>query len=607
LVTRYDKVVIFAYLAFVLGIGLVFRRLSKSTSDYFRAGGAMPWWITGVSAWIAGFSAWTFVGAAAKVYESGPLILGVYYPAVAALLVVYYYTGRRFRRMRVVTWMEGVRGRYGPATEQFYTWLKVPLTLLLSGVALNAIGVFMSSVFGTGMSPTLVVLGTVVTIVALVGGAWAVLASDFVQSLLIMTITVVVAVLALQLPGVGGVGGLVRRLPAAHFHPSVLERPWVIVLWVVAQSWFKFADNNGIESASMYLMAKSDRDARRMVLIPIVGTLVGPLIWFVPSLVATVTHPNLAAEFPSLTQPHEAAFVAVARDVMPVGMVGLLMCTMFGATLTSMDASLNKNVGVFVRSFYGPILAPRATDRHLLLVSKGSTLAFGAIVVCTAVFVNRVRTVNLFDLTNLLAATLLMPLSLPLVFGLFVRRTPDWIAGTTVAVGFVVTAAANRWFDAAALARALRWSTPASAHDAVDLKLVVVALTSGAAASAWYFAVAAVHRRRGTPPSPRLAAFLRNLDAPVDAVAEGLNDQDATIYTLMGRLCLTFGTFVLTLAAFVPNRPAGRLAFVFCGGAIFVAGYVLARQGKVLTGVAAAAAATVPVDAEMGELRAGLK
>ena len=191
MVTNYDKFVICAYLLFVLGVGVAFRRLSKSTSDYFRAGGAMPWWITGVSAWIAGFSAWTFVGAAAKVYETGTLVLCVYYPMVAALVVVYFYTGKRYRRMRVVTWMEGVRGRYGPGTEQFYTWLKVPLALLLGGVALNAIGVFMSSVFGARMTPTLIVLGGIVTVVALVGGAWAVLASDFVQSFLIMTITVV--------------------------------------------------------------------------------------------------------------------------------------------------------------------------------------------------------------------------------------------------------------------------------------------------------------------------------------------------------------------------------------------------------------------------------
>ena len=215
-VTGYDKGIICFYFVFLIVIGLLFRRLSKNTSDYFRGGGAMPWWITGTSAWIAAFSAWTFVGAAAKVYETGTLVLWAYYPTVVAMGVVLIYTSVRFRRMRVITWMEGVRGRYGPETEQFYTWVKLPLTLLLSGVALNAIGVFMAVVFGLQMEYVLVLLGVVVTIVALVGGSFAVLASDFVQMFLVMTITIVTAILTLAQPRIGGLSGLVHQVPSAH-------------------------------------------------------------------------------------------------------------------------------------------------------------------------------------------------------------------------------------------------------------------------------------------------------------------------------------------------------------------------------------------------------
>src|SRR5882762_4293683 len=131
MITAYDDFIVSFYFVFILGIGLLFRRRSKNTSDYFRAGGAMPWWITGASAWIAGFSAWTFTGAAGKVYETGTLVLCLYYANIIGLAVIFAYTCVRFRRMRVVTWMEAVRQRYGPATEQFYTWLKLPLTLFL--------------------------------------------------------------------------------------------------------------------------------------------------------------------------------------------------------------------------------------------------------------------------------------------------------------------------------------------------------------------------------------------------------------------------------------------------------------------------------------------
>lgn len=48
-VTEYDKGIIALYFVFLIAIGLQFRRLSKDTSDCFRCGGAMQWWITGTS------------------------------------------------------------------------------------------------------------------------------------------------------------------------------------------------------------------------------------------------------------------------------------------------------------------------------------------------------------------------------------------------------------------------------------------------------------------------------------------------------------------------------------------------------------------------------
>jgi len=105
----------------------------------------------GTSAWIAGFSAWTFTGAAGRVYETGLIVLCLYYSNLIGLLIVFFFTCQRFGAMRVVTWMEAVRMRFGAASEQFYTWVKVPLVLFFGGVGLNAIGVFMSAVFDAPM------------------------------------------------------------------------------------------------------------------------------------------------------------------------------------------------------------------------------------------------------------------------------------------------------------------------------------------------------------------------------------------------------------------------------------------------------------------------
>lgn len=333
----------------------------------------------------------------------------------------------------------------------------------------------------------------------------------------------------------------------------------------------------------MYLMAKNDRNARRMVLIPLIGTIIGPMIWFIPSMAATITHPNLAAEYPNLPQPHEAAFVAVAHDVMPVGLMGLLVCAMLGATLTSMDAGLNKNVGVFVRSFYCPIISPRAGEKHLLWVGKVSTLIFGVVVIAIALEVNKLRTVGLFQLTNLLAATLLMPMALPLLYGLFLKRTPSWAAWSTALVGFIVAYICNYHINLNHLAEHLGLHTPLRNGETDDFKLGVVTISTVCVGTIWYLGTSLFFPLTSTEEKDRLQRFFTRLATPIDSRAEGILDMDEIIYRTMGLLCLVFGTFVLSLAIIVPNAVIGRLCFVFCGGSIFTMGGVLFLRSRVLS------------------------
>ena len=578
MITSYDYIIIAFYLVFMLAIGLVFRKMSKNTSDYFRAGGAMPWWLTGASAWVFSFTAWTFTGAAGKVYESGLLVLCVFYSTIFGLVIAIAVTCLRFRRMRVITWMEAVRVRYGPFNEQFYTWVKLPLLLLFAGVSLNAIGVFMSAVFKIEMDSMLIILGVVVTVVAFTGGSWAVLASDFVQAFLIITITICTAVMTLAHEKIGGLGGLLQKVPSAHLHWSELARPELIFIWVIATLWLKFSDENNMERATMYLMTRSDKDARKMVLIPLFGTLLGPLIWFIPSMAATILHPNLAADYPNLKQPHEAAFLSVAMDVMPQGLLGLLLSAMLGATVTSMDAGLNKNVGIAIRSLYKPVFKPNASEKHLLLAGKICTLIFGAIIILIALKVNELRATNLFDFVNQLASYLLMPLALPLVYGLFYKRTPGWSAWSTGLVAGAASWLLGTYVTPELFQQWMGWTTPLNGDEKTYLKLAITTIGGTVfIGSAWYFFTSLFYKSVSVAEQERVEKFFENLRTPVEEKnTEGVQ---TSIYKLLGALCLVYGGFILLLMA-IPNRFNGRLAFLFCGGVMFAVGWTLFHVGK---------------------------
>ncbi|HUB27065.1 MAG TPA: hypothetical protein VL992_16690 [Tepidisphaeraceae bacterium] len=580
MITDYDYFIIAFYFLFILGIGVLFRRLSKNTSDYFRCGGAMPWWITGTSAWIAQFSAWTFTGAAAETYETGFLVLCLYYSNVIGVALLFAYLSVRYRRMRVVTWMEGVRGRYGPFTEKFYTVLKIPLVLLTSGVTLNAVGVFMTAVFHINTNEILVVLGTVVTLVSFAGGAWAVLASDFVQMLLVVSISALAAFLCLRQPHVGGLVHLLRSLPPSDYHWTMLEREPVLLVWMAVMLWFGLSAQNNMEYSTMFLMAKSDRDARRTAVIPLLGSLVGPLIFLLPPLVATITHPNLAAEYPGLKQPHEAAFVAVCLDVLPTGLIGVLISAMLGATLTNMDAAVNKGVGVFVRSFYKPIFERDCPEKKLLKIGKFCTLCFGAIIVYIAVQVNNFRTISLFDLTNDIAALLLGPLMIPLILAFFVKRTPAWSAWSSALVGFAISAAATRWLEPDLIQRFFGWP-PLSLHEARDLKFGLTTFSIVSVETIWFLCTGFFYERSSAAHKSRVEHFFANLRTPVDPIKEGVADYDQIIYRLVGGLCLVYGGFVLLLTL-IPNSLGGRACILFCGASIASMGGALTWRAHLL-------------------------
>ena len=575
MINRYDYLNIAFYFAFVLAVGLFFARRSKNTSDYFRGGGALPWWVTGAGAWMSAFSAWTFTGAAGKIFQTGPYVLLLYYSNVTALLLILFFTCYRFRRLRVVTPFEAVRLRFGPGMQQFYTWIRLPISVIFACMMLNAVGIFMSAVFGVDLTLTLVVLGSLVTFVSLLGGSFAVAASDFVQMLIVVSVTVVIAVLALAHPAIGGVSGLIAKVPPVHFAWGEIARPEFIALWFLALTLNNIFAQNSLsdERATKYMMARSDRHARLMLIIPIVGTLATPLIWIVPPMVASVLHPDIAALFPNLRYPQEAAFLLTAHDVLPQGMLGLLVCGIFAATLTHSDAILNQGAGMLIRNFYLPVVNPNCSEKKLLVLSKLATLGFGCAVVGLAVVVGKYRSLGLFDLLNQLGIALLLPLAIPACLGMFFKRTPWWSAWTTVLIGFAVSYVMTFTLRPAAAAWIPGLGGPLKPEEAIAFVNIATVFVGLAVPIAWFFFTSLFYERSTVNYKATVEEFFGRLRTPLSDVGHDL-PENRSFPRAIGRLCLGYGAFV-TLFAAIPNSPRGRLCFVACGGFMLIIGGLL--------------------------------
>jgi SSS family solute:Na+ symporter len=561
----------------MLGMGWLAARFIKNTSDYFRGGGQMMWWLVGSSAFMTQFSAWTFTGAASKAYSEGWPILVIFIGNAVGFFFNYIYFAARSRQMRVITAIEGVRIRFGPGNEQVFTWIQIPLQILYAGIWLNGLCVFLSAAFGFDLTTTILVTGAVVVVVTIAGGSWAAVAGDFIQVLILMPVTIFAAFLALR--EVGGLGAFVDKLPAGHLDVSAAFDSPIMLLWIGAILVKQFISTNNLLDSSRYLCVKDSSHARRAALLGCALFVIGPVVWFIPPMVARIVHPDIAAIFPGLKTPSEGAFLAICVTTMPAGMIGLLLSGIFAATMSSMDSGLNRNAGIFVKSFYQAVIRPGATDRELVFTGKVTTTLMGVMVILAGLYFSQLEHLGLFDLMLQFGTLVAVPYTLPLVLCLFIKRTPPWAGWSTVFLCFLVSLLTTRHLDAAWLQRTFDLSQPLSRTDASYWTVVAGLVMNVGVGTLWFLSTRFFWNASSPAYRARVEQFFIQMRTPIDFQREIGESSDRQQGSVLGLLCLCYGSFI-SLLALIPNPLVGRLGFVFCGGIVVLIGLALRRAGK---------------------------
>jgi Na+/proline symporter len=302
--------------------------------------------------------------------------------------------------------------------------------------------------------------------------------------------------------------------------------------------------------------------------------LLGPLVWFLPPMAASIAHPDLAAQFPKLANPTEAAYVAMCYATMPAGMIGLLVSGIFAATMSSMDSGLNRNAGFLVRNFYVVAIRPRAAESELLTVGKLATLLLGGLVILAALTFSSWKNVGLFDLMLRFGSLVALPYTVPLIWGIVVKRAPSWAGWSTVLVGFATSLLGNRYLTPVWIQQVMGWSEPLTRREQSDWVLLLGVLLNFAVCTAWFFASCLFARWRSAQECERVETFFRRVSTPVDFAREEGAESDALQGRVLGRLCLAYGAFV-ALLTLIPNPLKGRLSILFCAACLLGIGALL--------------------------------
>jgi SSS family transporter len=553
-----DFTIILVYLGIMLGVGAFFRRFNRDSDDYFRSGSQGTWWLVGMSLFMGAFSAWTFTGAAGLAYDAGYSVVSIYLANALGLLINFAFLAAWLRQLRATTTPEVIEKRFNESTRQFYAWVNVVLQLLYTALFLYGLAIFAAAVYGFDVNTTIVVLGVIVMVYCTVGGTWGIMATDFLQGLILLPVTLVLAGLCLH--AVGGLEGLFSGIEAkglqeryalikepGQFSSAQYTMPWLLAMLLKNVSGYL-----SLNSAVRFFSVKDGREAKKAALLASVLMILGSFVWFIPPVAARILFPE-AVEAMALSKPAEAAYAVASLKLLPAGLTGLMVVAMFAATMSSMDSGINRNAAILIRDIYPRLCVrcgwtPLSAQKQLVL-SQVLSLVLGVAVIVLSIYFAASEGKGIFEHMLTLGALLTLPMAIPMVLGLFIKRVPAWAAIASAATTF----AAN------AVIALAGWKLNFQQQVFINAGVGVVVFLS--CMPAWKNTTVAYRAK--------VDEFFRLMHTPVDFEREVGASSDLRQARVVGGFALAIGLAMFALLL-LPNPASGR--WLIAGVAAFTAG-----------------------------------
>ena len=576
-ISNIEYLVIIGYLILIAVVGIVFKKFSSDTDDYFKSGCKGSWWLVGSSAFMSAFSAWTFTGAAGVAYESGFSVMIIFLGNAFGFFLNFLFLGPWLRQMRVTTFPEAISKRFGEKTRMFYALYEVPIRILYSAMALYGLGIFCSAVFGYNIFHVILACGVIVLFYSATGGRWAVMATDFLQGLILIPLTIIIAWLCIN--KLGGIGSMFEQIEAQGLsedfqmiNSAVLFGGAYTWGWASAMVTKGFLVFNSMYAGPRYFSVKDTREARKAALLASALFLLGGLIWFLPPITARLLFSEDVMAL-GISKPAEAAYAIASIKLLPTGLIGLIVVAILTASMSTMDTGLNTNVAIIIKDIY-PKLARRLKwkpkqESELLKYGRLYTWVMGVFILLLALYMAQAKGKGIFEIMLDVGALLMSPIQIPLMWGLFIRRTPPWAA--LLSISFSLTVSLIAFLNVPL--STFGFSDDATWTFQVKFFSVITAGTLGFLLSV-PFAPA-----KDSAYQARVDRFIVTIKTPIDFQTEVGEANDAAQLKVIGAFGLVIASFI-ALMLFVPNSLDGRLVIAALASIIGSLSALMVRIGK---------------------------
>jgi SSS family solute:Na+ symporter len=392
------------------------KRAGQSTSEFFTSGRAAPWWLVGVSMVATTFSTDTPNLITNMVRERGVAENWLWWSFLLTGMLTVFFYARLWRRSGVLTDLEFYEIRYSGNAATFLRGFRaVYLGLFFNCVIIATVNLAAAKianvVLGWPMGRTLAVCGVMTIFFASVSGLWGVLVTDSLQFMITMSGTFAVTWFALKQPAVGGMSGLLTRIPARTLALlpdfgdwsvalAVFVIPLTVQWWSV---WYPGAEpGGGSYIAQRMLASRSEKDAvTGTLLFNVMHYALRPWPWILTALASTLVFPTLhdiSVAFPYVNQSligNDLAYPAMMR-FLPAGFLGLVVAGTLAAYRSTVETHLNWGTSYLVHDLYRRFLRRGESEKHYVLVGRLTT---AGLMVCAALLTYALGTAKeAFDL-----------------------------------------------------------------------------------------------------------------------------------------------------------------------------------------------------------------
>jgi SSS family solute:Na+ symporter len=398
--TTLDVVIAVLALAISLLPAVFFaRRAGKGTTEFFASGRSAPWWLIGTSMVATTFSTDTPNLVTNFVRTHGVAENWAWWAFLLTGMATVFFYARLWRRSGVLTDLEFYELRYSGGPASFVrgfraVYLGFLFNCFIMATVTLAAAKIASVMLGWDPVLTVVVCALICIPFASLSGLWGVLAIDLVQFVIAMFGVFAAAWYALDEPAVGGLSGLIEKIPPSTLAmvPDFSDWDLALMVFVIPLTiqwwsvWYPGAEpGGGSYIAQRMLAARTEKDA-------LAGTLwfnvahyaLRPWPWIIVALASMIVFPTVEDIQKAL--PHvsprllgnDMAYPAMLT-LLPSGILGVLVAALTAAYISTMVTHLNWGSSYLVNDFYRRFIRPAATERHLVLVSR---IVTGVLMIC---------------------------------------------------------------------------------------------------------------------------------------------------------------------------------------------------------------------------------